>query len=167
MKIQGIILKSQLIVLLLTAVPAFVNGQYQTAAGIRINGNYGISLRHMVSGSNSIEGLLQTRWRGMMLTGLYQANFPVFSEPGFRFYMGAGGHIGFRNREYHPWWKDKESRKDDPAAVIGIDGQIGLEYTFSKIPLNLSIDWKPAINLIGANYLWGGDGALSVRYVFK
>jgi hypothetical protein len=50
--------------------------------------------------------------------------------------------------------------------VIGVDGQIGLEYVFEEIPLNLSIDWKPAFNIIGITNFWAGDAALSVRYTF-
>ena len=43
---------------------------------------------------------------------------------------------------------------------------LGLEYTFDEIPLNLSLDLLPSINLIGSTG-WGGiNGALSVRYVF-
>ena len=34
--------------------------------------------------------------------------------------------------------------------------------------LNISLDWKPAINLVGAgdSFFWGDNGALSVRYIF-
>lgn len=157
-----------LAILLITGNVQSARAEYRTALGLRMNGGYGISLRHMITDKNSIEGMLHSRWRGLVLTGLYQANFPVFTEPGFRFYMGAGGHIGFWNRKYHPWWDEKKNRYEDgQAAVIGIDGQIGLEYTFANIPLNLSIDWKPAINLIGINNYWGSDAALSVRYAFK
>ncbi len=50
--------------------------------------------------------------------------------------------------------------------VIGIDGILGLEYTFDEIPLNLSLDILPSLNLIGSSG-WGGiNGALSIRYVF-
>lgn len=77
--------------------------------------------------------------------------------------MGAGAHIGFWNGRYNPWWDDnKESN-----GVFGIDGQIGLEYTFDKIPLNLSIDWIPGINLIGTSNFWGDEIGLSVRYTIK
>ena len=50
--------------------------------------------------------------------------------------------------------------------VIGIDGIIGLEYSFTEIPINVSIDWKPVLNIIGYSGFWGDGGALSVRYMF-
>ena len=138
---------------------------YETAIGLRLNGGAGISVRHFIAEDQSIEGILYTRWGGLNITGLYQLNYPVFPEPGFKFYMGAGGHIGFWDRHRNPWWD--HNKYDDNVLVIGIDGQLGLEYTFDKIPLNLSIDWKPALNLIGVSNFWAGDAALSVRYTIK
>jgi hypothetical protein len=148
-------------------LPAWCHAQsnYKTALGLRLNEGAGITVKHFVSEKSSIEGILYTRWRGFNLTGLYQGNFPVFSEPGFRFFMGGGAHIGVWDRNRNPWWKDEEY--NDTRAVFGLDGQIGLEYTFGQLPLNLSIDWKPAINFIGVSNFWGGDLALSVRYAFK
>jgi hypothetical protein len=41
-----------------------------------------------------------------------------------------------------------------------------MEYTFDKIPLNLSLDALPSVNLIGF-FGWGGINiGLSARYVF-
>jgi hypothetical protein len=77
--------------------------------------------------------------------------------------MGAGAHIGFWNGRYNPWWDEKV----ESHAVFGIDGQIGLEYTFNEIPLNLSVDWKPAINLVGSSNFWGDEFGLSIRYAIK
>lgn len=136
---------------------------YKTALGVRINGGGGITLKHMLNERDGFEGILYTRWRGVNITGLYVVHYPVFTEPGFRFYMGAGAHIGFWDGNRNPWWDDD----DRSHTVVGVDGQIGLEYTFDKIPLNLSLDWKPAINLIGRTNFWGSDAALSVRYTWK
>jgi hypothetical protein len=138
---------------------------YSTALGLRLNEGAGISVKHFLNDKNSIEGILYTRWRGFNLTGLYQVNVPVFSEPGFSFYMGGGGHIGVWDRERSPWWKNDNYY--DTRMVIGLDGQIGLEYTFREIPLNLALDWKPLINIIGISNFWAGDFALSLRYTFK
>jgi hypothetical protein len=50
--------------------------------------------------------------------------------------------------------------------VIGVDGILGLEYNFSEVPINISIDWKPAFNLVGYSRFFGDGGALSLRYIF-
>lgn len=138
---------------------------YRTALGLRLNGGAGISVRHFLNSKGALEGILYTRWRGTNITGLYTVNTAVFDEPGFNFFIGGGGHIGFWDRSTHPWWRDEDF--DGRTTVIGVDGQLGLEYTFDEIPLNLSVDWKPAINLVGVQNFWGSDIALSVRYTFK
>ena len=49
---------------------------------------------------------------------------------------------------------------------IGVNATLGLDYAFTEIPLNLSIDWMPGVYLSG--YYKGpsfGLGALSVRYI--
>lgn len=139
---------------------------YKTALGLRLNGGAGISVRHSLKENQSIEGILYTRWGGLNITGLYTVNTKVFDEPGFNFFIGGGGHIGFWDRDRNPWW-DEDKRYNDTRMVLGIDGQIGLEYTFNEIPLNLAIDWKPAFNIVGITNFWVGDAALSVRYTFK
>ena len=72
--------------------------------------------------------------------------------------------MGFWDSSRNPWWDD--NKNNNSRLVIGVDGQIGLEYVFEEIPLNLSIDWKPAFNIIGITNFWAGDAALSVRYTF-
>lgn len=145
---------------------SFSQHNYKTALGLRLNGGAGISVRHSLKENQSIEGILYTRWRGLNITGIYSVNYPVFDEPGFNFFIGGGGHIGFWDRDRSPWW-DEDKKYGDTRMVLGIDGQIGLEYTFKEIPLNLAIDWKPAFNIIGITNFWVGDAALSIRYAIK
>ncbi len=48
----------------------------------------------------------------------------------------------------------------------GIGAQLGLEYCFEEIPLQLSLDWKPSFNLVPATgFGWQGL-ALGIRYLF-
>ncbi len=152
--------------LLLFSLHSNAQNHYKTALGLRLNGGAGVSVRHFLDEKQSIEGILYTRWKGLNITGLYNVNFPVFEEPGFNFFIGAGGHIGFWDRDKTPWW-DEEKEYNDTRTVVGIDGQIGLEYVFNEIPLNLALDWKPAFNIFGVSNFWAGDIGLSVRYTFK
>lgn len=161
-------LRNTILILLIVNVTtdSFSQHNYKTALGLRLNGGAGISVRHSLKENQSIEGILYTRWRGINITGIYSVNYPVFDEPGFNFFIGGGGHIGFWDRDRSPWW-DEDKKYGDTRMVLGIDGQIGLDYTFKEIPLNLAIDWKPAFNIIGITNFWVGDAALSVRYTFK
>jgi hypothetical protein len=134
---------------------------YRTGIGFRAGVPYGLTVKHFLSESNAVEGILASRWGGLVITGLYENEHWTGEYPSLNWYWGFGAHIGFWDTGYNP-------RIDDAytGSVIGVDGILGLEYTFDDFPLNLSLDILPTINLIGYAG-WGGiNGALSVRYVF-
>lgn len=152
-----------LIIFSLTSASA--QSDYKTGVGLRLNNGYGLSIKHNMTERKSIEGIVYTRWRGINITGLYEIHAPAFQTAGWRWYYGVGGHVGVwgNGAQYgNPWFDNNESH-----AIVGADGILGLEYTFREIPLNLSIDWKPAINLIGYQGLWLDDVALTARFAIK
>lgn len=137
---------------------------YKTAIGVRGGFSNGLTVKHFISESNSVEGILSTRWRGFNITGIYQFNNPL-SEAGLNWYYGAGAHIGFWNgssRYNNPWFSEERNY-----TVIGVDGMIGIEYTFSSVPFNISFDYKPSFNLIGHTGFWGDEFAFSFRFALK
>ncbi len=134
--------------------------QYKSAIGVRGGVANGITYKQFISEKGALEGIASFRWRGFEFTGLYEHHYPVFDPEGFFFYWGAGGHIGFYNGDQVRWADDNLAY-----TVIGADGMIGLEYNFQDIPLNLSVDWKPAINFIGYTGFWPDGGGISARYI--
>jgi hypothetical protein len=66
------------------------------------------------------------------------STFRYSTSRGLTFFIGGGGHIGFWDRDRNPWW-DNDRDYNDTRTVVGIDGQIGLEYVFNDIPLNLAL----------------------------
>jgi hypothetical protein len=133
---------------------------YKTGIGLRAGFSSGLTLKHFKSRKIALEGLLTTRWQGFDITGLYEVHNKAFDVNNLNWYYGGGAHIGFYNGNYADW-----GRTGTTYTVIGIDGILGLEYTFDEIPINLGIDWKPTFNLIGYTGIWS-EGALSIRYVF-
>ncbi|HEV7348641.1 hypothetical protein [Telluribacter sp.] len=130
---------------------------YQTGVGIRLGNTGGLSVKHFVDGRRAVEGILSTRWRSLGVTGLLEWHKEAFQTPGLNFYYGVGGHLylgGYRRRYY------------ERSSGIGIDGILGLEYQLRQSPISGSLDWKPAINLIGRGGYQEGGLALTVRYVF-
>ena len=137
--------------------------EYQTGIGVRGGGYNGLTVKHFVSNKHALEGLLYTRWRGFEVTGLYEIHEPAFDVPHLYWYYGFGGHVGFYDGdETHERW----GARGNQYTVIGADGIIGLEYNIQEIPFNVSLDWKPAIDLIGTTNSRLQNGGLSVRYVF-
>ncbi|MDD4108173.1 MAG: hypothetical protein PHH93_05585 [Prolixibacteraceae bacterium] len=135
---------------------------YNTGIGVRGGLSNGLTVKHFISSNNAIEGILSTRWKGFNITGLYEIHAQAFNTPRLNWYYGFGGHIGFYDGyDDHPWFDD-----DASYTVIGVDGIIGLEYNIEAIPFNISLDWKPGLNLIGYSGFWSDELALSVRFIF-
>ncbi|MFO7620984.1 MAG: hypothetical protein R6W81_06910 [Bacteroidales bacterium] len=118
-------------------------------------------MKHFLNQTNAVEGILASRWGGFVVTGLYEKEYWTGEYPRLNWFWGAGAHIGFWDAGYNP-----NINATYTGSVIGIDGILGLEYTFDDVPLNLSIDILPSINLIGSTGWAGINGAISVRYVF-
>jgi len=134
---------------------------YNTGIGLRGGLSNGLTVKHFLSSKTAVEGILATRWQGFELTGLFEIHAPAFEVERLNWYYGFGGHIGFWNGNYTNW-----GTAGTTYTVIGIDGILGLEYNFTEVPINLSIDWKPAFNLIGYTGFWADGGAFSIRYIF-
>lgn len=134
---------------------------YGTGIGIRGGPAQGITVKHFISSTSALEGILSTRWHGWAVTGLYEIHAEPFKLRELKVYYGAGAHIG--------WWYDTDASWADAGieyTIIGIDAILGLEYAFNEIPISVSLDWKPAFNLIGYTGVWLGGGGISVRYIF-
>ncbi|MCX6253729.1 MAG: hypothetical protein NTV31_04540 [Bacteroidia bacterium] len=135
--------------------------EYKTGVGLRGGFSNGLTIKHFVSEKAAFEGLLSTRWQGFDITGLYEIHNQAFEVQHLNWYFGFGAHIGFWNGDNVPWGDPNTSY-----TVIGLDGILGIEYSFNEAPINIGIDWKPAFNLIGYSGFWGDGGALSIRYIF-
>ena len=135
---------------------------YFTAIGLRAGPYTGFTIKHFISTSDAVEGILTTRWGGFNITGLYERHGRAFDTDHLFYYFGGGAHIGVWTGNTSPWFTGTQTY-----TVIGIDGILGLEYVFEEIPFNISIDWKPGFNLINNINFWGDEIALSFRYIIK
>ncbi len=126
---------------------------YFTSAGLRIGDGIGISLQQRIAKKVTVEGILKNNnARGeFSVTGLVERHIPLISRR-LNFYTGIGLHKGFVH--------DSEIETKGP---FGVTGVAGLEFTIGK--LNLSYDFKPALNLAGGTQVFYPDTALSLRYV--
>jgi len=142
------------------AIAMAANAQdYNTGIGVRGGLFNGLTVKHFIASNTALEGIIWTRWGGFNITGLYEIHANAFDTPRLNWYYGFGGHIGFLDDE-SPWFKEGSH------TVIGIDGIIGIEYNIEPIPFNISLDWKPGLNLIGSTKSWVDEVALSIRYIF-
>ena len=142
-------MKKLLTVSLLVAVLSFgMNASaqsYKTGLGVRLSSsqamvNNSISLKHFLNEKSAIE-VLFSFGDPLALGALYEVHKPFGSE-GLQWYYGGGGYIGFV-KNFNP-----SKNKNETDVNFGAQGVLGLDYKFVNLPLNLSLDWKPELNLV-------------------
>ncbi|MGZ8558487.1 MAG: hypothetical protein ACXWWC_09150 [Chitinophagaceae bacterium] len=118
---------------------------YRTGIGVRLSSsqamvNNSISLKHFLNEKSAIE-VLFSFGDPLAIGALYEVHKP-FSSEGLQWFYGGGGYLGFV-KSYNP-----NKARFETDANIGAQGVLGLDYKFANIPLNLSLDWKPELNLV-------------------
>ncbi len=129
---------------------------YKTGIGVRLGWDQGLTIKHFISGKSALEGIVSFRWGGLDLTGLYEVHNDIQGLDRLRWFFGGGAHVGFYGSNY----------AGGAVTAIGVAGILGLEYSFSEIPINLSLDWKPVFDIVGYSHFFADGGALSIRYIF-
>ena len=118
------------------------------AIGVRVGWGGEVSYQHTLGGENFLEADLG--WAiddGVNVAAAY--DFKIAPLGPLNFYAGPAADL---------WIGDKLG--------LGIGGQIGLEYIFDAIPLQLSLDWRPLFTLIpSTGFGWHSIG-LGIRYAF-
>ena len=95
-------------------------------------------------------------WNYWNLTGLYQWVMPI--ESGFNWYLGLGPSIG--NSSY------SGSGNYNDGMFLALALNAGIEYNFSEIPLQLSIDTRPELGVVNVHHNGWFGLALGIRYKF-
>ena len=154
--------KLLLAAIFMICIVAIGNAQnYKTGIGARGGVSNGLTIKHFFGQKAAGELILSSRWKGFNITGLYEVHHQAFDINSLKWYYGLGGHVGFWNGKNVNWVKDNYDY-----TVTGINGVLGLEFSFKEIPVNISIDWLPTLNLSGYKGFWGDGGAVSIRYIF-
>lgn len=151
------------------SIAAIANAQPRSI-GANLGSGLGLSYQHgfgeanmldvavnvpVIGGAWGIGGIVTYDW-----IDPFGATVPWNNKGEWHWYMGvgaAGGIYGFKAPSWH----------------VGVAGHFGIEYDF-WFPLQLSLDWRPNIGVLGANgggigfNTWGlYDGiSLGVRYKF-
>lgn len=158
--------KTKLFILLIILFASTVakSQSYQSAIGVRIGGlSDGITLKHFISHSSALEGILSIGNRTFIVTGLYELQTPVDHSQLFYLYYGVGAHVGFFQDGGYYYYHNNLIYSSE--SVFGIDGIVGLSYKFKTVPINVSMDFKPFIDFTDGSKKYF-DGGLSIRYTF-
>ena len=133
---------------------------YKKAIGVKMYPS-AISYKVFVKTNAAFEYLGYVSLDGFRATALYEKYMPIDGNENLTWYVGYGGHLGLWSEE----WK-KNNPNHNAGIALGVDGILGLDYKVKNAPLNLSVDWQPSFNFVGASYFDSGWAGLGVRYTF-
>ena len=120
--------------------------RFSTAAPTLSNS---ISLKYFMNDRNALEGLISFGTR-FGLGGLYEIHQRIGATENLNWFYGGGAYLGFQYNN----------------AYVGPTGIVGMDYKFPNIPLNISLDWKPELDILPAiNFVPDAIG-LSARFTF-
>jgi hypothetical protein len=144
---------------------------YRNAIGLRAGGTSGITYKHFFSEYTAFEGIFGIWQNAFGVTGLYEKHAPT-GLTGLKFYYGVGGHftretgvylyrrVGGIDRTY-------QYRYGNEGLAVGIDGIVGIDWKIPVIPLALSFDLKPFIEISNYGTLYPAiDPALGIKVAF-
>ena len=138
---------------------AQTSATYDRAIGVKFPGGFAVSYKQFVKDYQNVEAEAMFWNGGFRVVGLYEFNWDIPSVDGLRWYVGPGAHLGAWNNT-----GDKQSNKSKIG--LGIDGVIGLDYKLADYPINISLDWQPAVDLIGSTGYNAAYGGIGIRYTF-
>jgi len=141
---------------------------YGTSAGLRMGNNkshrtIGLSMQQRVLPQITVEGIIQSDFRNNTTAhALVKKHSRIISRR-FNYYYGGG--IGFGVEESsHRIPATREIVHTYGNQTINAEFIIGAEVTLLRT--NLSIDYKPNVNLVGERTPWfAGQVGMSARYV--
>ena len=169
------LIKMKKAILLVVAVMgfAFTAKAQNNALGVRLSGGNQwycaeISYQRSLSAPHRIETDLGYRVDDefdigyLFLTGVYQLHFDISAAKNLGWYFGFGPRLEIL-------YYDGHSGYDNPinfAGALGVVGQVGMDYHFNAIPLQLALDFRPCLYLVPTTVFRWADFGLSIRYKF-
>jgi hypothetical protein len=161
--------------ILLFFVPSLLQGQFVTKqAGFRFGYRSGIFYQVSQEAGTAEVGfntLLSFKESGIQVTGLrifYESSLDNIS-PNLLFSWGYGGHLGFSYSDHVRFMgEDYYYTNERFMPLFGADGWLALEYRIEDIPLTVSLNYKPFIELTIPAFVRvvPADFAFSIAYIF-
>lgn len=143
------------LITLFVAISVCIQAQnYNSAIGVRLGPNTanitaGFTLKHFINENTALEAIIGVN-NGLGICGLYEKHFDIEAVKNLQWLAGFGGYVAFTGSN----------------TAIGGAGIIGLDYKFEEIPLNVTLDWKPELNIISKVGFEASGIGLSARFTF-
>lgn len=109
-----------------------------------------VSVKYFMNDRAAVEGLVS--WGSRFgIGGLYEIHQLIGGIPSLNWFYGGGAYVGFENSKVY----------SGPTGIVGID------YKFQNAPINLTLDWKPELDISPDINFVPDVFALSVRFTIK
>ena len=129
---------------------------YIRTAGVRMDANsVGLSMVQRVFKPVTVEGIIEFRQRDFGLALVPRVHSKIIGRR-LNAFVGLGAQTGFvkvDTKTIQPYW--------------GIGGMFGLEYKFNLLPIHISYDFRPLLQLEGHPDLFGFQSSFAIRIVKK
>jgi hypothetical protein len=152
---------STLLVLIVSTV-VLTAQDYKSSIGAKVGYGLVASYKTFFNEKNGIDIFGGIHWGGSLMGGAnYSIHADIKSVDNLRWYYGGGANFFAWTAGTYNW------------AEVGISGNVGLEYTFEDIPLNISLDYVPTFvvyetdDFDNVRRFRSGYGALTARYILK
>lgn len=138
------------------------NEHYSRAIGGRFGVANGVTYKHFMNSSHAIDAIVNFQgnrdWGVFKVVGLYEIHdqIGIADYEGLLWYYGAGGGLGFYN----------DKVEDATSVAFSLDGVLGLDFKVPTAPINISLDWKPMLELSPDPGLKFDGFGLSIRFTF-
>ena len=154
---------------------------YETAVGLRLGWGFTLSGKHFINDAHAVEAIFNYRWtwsayNQTRIAAIYQVHNPLDDIiDGLTWYWGVGGLIGFEN------YRRFSERSTE--LLVGVIGNVGLDFSFSDTPVNISVDLMPSFvigsrptetDVFGNRIRYGSSrglnldlGGVAVRYILQ
>jgi hypothetical protein len=149
---KGFVFLSLAISLLIASTVEAQEKERKHAVGIRISSqdaviNNSISYKYFFNPSLAVEGLFSFG-DPVAIGALLEKHKPI-GTAGLSWYAGGGAYVGFGG-----------------GRNFGVQGVAGLDFIFPTFPVNLSVDWKPELNITKQFSFEPAAVGFSARFVF-
>jgi len=147
------------LVIILTVLTALFNRlsaqDYKFGLGLRLSTpsptiSSSVSAKYFLNDRSAVEGLIAFGTR-FGIGGLFEMHQLIGGIQSLNWFYGGGAYVGFADKKIYT----------GPMGVVGID------YKFDNAPINLSLDWKPELDISPAINFVPDALALSVRFTLK
>ena len=112
----------------------------------RLELDLGLSMRNKNDGAD---------YTSFALTGVYQWRGTI--SGGFGWFAGPGAQFRYFSWEY---------ANNNDKMGLSVVGQVGVEYVFPGLPLQVSLDWRPRFDILPETQFTAAGVGLGIRFLF-